>query len=135
MATGPFNLIDINRDEALGDKIQFGVSGTTMPDLRKSPINALFVLDKHVGTLPRDLGHDSKLVNKIHDKVDGSPSVKAKRGGTRSSAPIDEQAVIVRFGKESLPVQDPQLHMVAETIERHYNNLGVGVKTIILDSE
>lgn len=128
---GPF--MDINLDEALGEKVQFGVSGTTMPNLRKSPMNILFVLDKHVATLPKDIR--GTLRDKITDKLRGTPGLAVKRGGSSAKAPFDEQAIVVTLKSDNLPVQDAQIHKIANAIERHYSDFGVGVKTVIMDTE
>lgn len=127
-------LMDINMDRPMGDKVQLGVAGTSFPNIRKSPLNVLFVMDKHVATLPKD-ARTGVLKDKIHDKVDGTPQVDVKRGGSSSKAPFNEQAVIVRFGKGSLPVQESSINRVSNAIERHYSDFGAGVKNIIFDTE
>lgn len=126
-------LMDIDMDRPVGDKVQLGVPGTSFPNIRKSPLNVLFVLDRNVATLPRDV-RTGVLREKIHDKADGSPQIDIKRGGSSSRAPFKEQALIVRFGKDDLPVQESSINRIANSIEGHYSN-GVGVKNIIFDTE
>lgn len=127
-------LMDINMDRSMGDKVQLGVAGTSFPNIRKSPLNVLFVMDKHVATLPGDV-KSGVLKDKIEDKVDGVPKVKVKRSGESSMAPFEEQAVIVELGSDSLPVQQAQINMISNSIERHYSDFGAGVKSIIMDTQ
>lgn len=129
---GPLMDIDMERD--MGDKVQLGVSGTSMPNLRKSNLNVLYVLDTNVATLPKDIERGTLQV-KMRDKFDGSPLVRAKRSGRTSQAPFDEQAVIVRLRDDSLPVQQAQINRASNAIVEHYSDLGVGVKNIIMDTE
>lgn len=127
-------LMDIDLDRGMGSKVQLGVPGTSLPNIRKSPLNVLFVLDRHVATLPKDV-KSGGVKDKIQDKVDGSPLVRVKRSGSSSKAPFDEQAVVVTFGKKSLPVQESNINRMANSIERHYSSTGVGVKNVIFDTE
>lgn len=126
-------VMDLNLDREVGDKIQLGVPGTSMPGVSKSPMNVLFVLEDHVATLPRDV--DGPLNGKIVDKFDGTPRIKAKRSGPASEAAFDEQAIIVTLRSDSLPVQDAQIHNAVDSIERHYSDFGVRVRTVIMDTE
>lgn len=129
-------LMDINFDRDMGEKVQLGVSGISMPDIRKSPMNVLYVLDTNVATLPRDI-RSGTLSDKIKDKFNGSPWIKVKRSGTSGKAPFDEQAVIAQLRSDSLPVQESQVNAAANTIERHYANqdFPVDVKNILFDTE
>lgn len=131
---GPLMDIDLSRER--GEKIQLGTSGTSMPDRPKGTLNVLFVMDRHVATLPGDV-RSGTLRDKIWDKVDGKPYLSVKRSGRSSAAPFDEQAVIVRLDEDNLPVQQGQINRIANTIENHYSNLDfdVGVKNIIFDTE
>lgn len=128
---GPFMDIDLSRD--MGDKVQLGVPGTSMPGRRKSNLNVLYVLDKHVATLPNDV--DGTLKDKILDKIEGDVRVSVKRSGVSSKAPFKEQAIIVRIRGYTLPVQESEINAVANSIDRHYSDFGAGVKTIIFDTE
>lgn len=126
-------LMSINLDRQMGDKVQLGVSGTMMPNRSKSNLNLLFVLNDHVATLPKDV--KGTLQDKIQERFIDNPRVKEKRSGMTSSAPFDEQAVIVKVSENSLPIQDAQLHQVADVIERHYDDFGVEVRTVFMDTE
>ena len=134
MAEGPFGLINLDLDRDVGSKIQLGTPGTSFPDRPKSPLNILFVLDTYVASLPGDV-RSTTLPDKIQDKFRGEPRVKAERSGRTSSKPFDQQAVVVSLREENLPVQDPQIHNAAESIERHYSDFGVGVQAIVMDTE
>ena len=134
MGEGPFGLIDLDLDREVGDKIQLGVSGTSFPNRPKSPLNILYVLDSHVASLPGDV-RSSTLRDKIQDKFRGDPTVKAQRSGRTSAKPFDQQAIVVALRGDNLPVQDPQIHNAADTIERHYSDFGVGVQAIVMDTE
>lgn len=128
---GPLMDIDLSRER--GEKIQLGTSGTSHPDRPKGVLNVLFVIDKHIATLPGDVR--GNLKNKIWDKVDGSPYIRVKRSGRSSAAPFDEQAIIVRLDDDSLPVQEGQINRIANTIDSHYSEFDAGVKNIIYDTE
>lgn len=127
-------LMDINLDRERGNKVQVGVSGSSLPNVRKSPLNILYVLDKHVATLPKDL-RDGTLPEKIKSKFNGEPRVSAKRSGASSIAPFDDQAIIVALKGKSLPVQQTSINRASNSIEMHYNDFGAGVKNIIIDTE
>lgn len=128
-------LMDIDLDRGMGDKIQLGVAGTAMPNAPKSPLNVLFVLNKTVATLPTDI--KGTLGEKIRSKFDeeSSPTIEVKRSGSSSKAPFPEQAVIVRFRGDDLPVQQTQLNRVANTIQREYSGIDAKVDAVILDTE
>jgi hypothetical protein len=127
-------LMDIDLDRERGEKFQLGVSGTSMPNIRKSPLNAVFVIDGYAAGMPGDI-KSGTLKDKIQDKFDGSPRLKGGRSGPTASKPFDNQVITVNLEKESLPIQDAQLHMVADTIERHYSDKDLEVRTVFLDTE
>lgn len=132
-------LIDLGIDESSDGKIQLGVAGTTMPGRSKGSLNLLYVLDTHVGTLPKDV--NGTLEDKIADKLElnlgftGS-RINDKRSGSKGSfAPFTEQAIIVSVNGDDMPLQATQINNAAASIERHYSNFDVGVKQVIIDTE
>jgi len=131
---GPFMDIDMSR--GTGEKVQLGVHGTTMPNKPKSALNVLFVLDSHVATLPRTV-ESSTFKEKVYDKVSGHPRISYERSGRTSAKPFNNQAVVVSLRGDSLPVQDSQLHKIANVIERTLSteSHSVGIRTIIMDTQ
>ena len=130
-------LIDLGIDETSDGKIQLGVPGTVSPGRSKGNLNLLFVLDTHVATLPKDV--DGTLEDKIAETLGlnigftGS-TVSEKRSGPKSTAPFEEQAIIVKVNGDDMPLQDTQIHNAAGSIERHYSDFDVGVKQVIIDT-
>lgn len=127
-------MIDIDLDRSAGSKVQLGVPGTSFPNIRKSPLNIIYVLDSHIYSMPGDV-RSPPLKDKIQDKFHGNPVVKGLKSGRTSQKPFDDQAVLVSLKNESLPVQDPQIHNASDTIERHYSEHGVRIKAIVMDTE
>lgn len=122
--------IDMGRDR--GEKVQLGISGTSMPNEPKNEIRVLYILDRHNATLGNDIGRHS-FKEKVQDKFDGEPRIGWERSGGMH---FDEQAIIVTLRGDSLPVQQSQINRAANTIENHFEqqDFPIGVKAIFMDT-